>query len=494
MRSLLNNNLRRQLQFLELLYEQDGWHTLGVSAQTLNCSERILRDDIKFINQEFQPFQIETSIKGIMLTYPSQYSIDFIYQKVLSISPEFSFIERIFFDERDHIETIAEELFLSTSTLRRIVTKLNVYLEQYEIHIQTNPCKIIGNEQHIRSIMVQFFYEKYGVTHTPFPNNQLQVLDQLFLYVTKKNQIQLNFPDLIRIRYWTMVNVIRLQHRHMKTISEDFSNPLDVSVFENSPFCQLFQDTFSLDFNHETVYQLFSVFFNHQYAFTYEQLEMMVQQKSNDAWKIVPKISNLLHRLSDKLQVPLQNKQKIILELYNLQTMNYGRSFILHNKRRFFSEHHSHEFSYFVLLLKEELTHFHFHEQFKWDAHIFTETLYILIIHWTNLLQALKQKVPVLYVGIFCDSDMEHTLFIRNIMQYQFGHMIQLSKIDVLHLSSFKQIAKNYDLIITNISGLTDVSTPIICVNTIPFLQDLNKVQKEIFTLIHEKLSKEFDV
>ncbi|MCU5527523.1 helix-turn-helix domain-containing protein [Bacillus cereus] len=260
MRSLLNNNLRRQLQFLELLYEQDGWHTLGVCSQRLNCSERILREDIKLINQEFQPFQIDTSIKGIMLTYPSQYSIDFIYQKVLSVSPEFSFIERIFFDERYDIETIAEQLFLSVSTLRRIITKWNVYLAQYEIYISTNPCKIMGNEQNIRSIMVHYFYEKYGVTHTPFEDNQIQVLDQLFLYVTQTNQIQLNFPDLIRIRYWTMVNVIRLQHQHMKTISVNFSNPLDGSIFENSSFCQLFRDTFSLDFTHETVYQLFSVF------------------------------------------------------------------------------------------------------------------------------------------------------------------------------------------------------------------------------------------
>ncbi|WP_231122483.1 helix-turn-helix domain-containing protein [Bacillus thuringiensis] len=325
------------------------------------------------MNQEFQPFQIETSIKGVRLTYPSQYSADFIYQKILSLSPEFSFIERIFFDESDDIETIAEELFLSTSTLRRIITKWNVYLKQYEIYISTNPCKIMGNEQNIRSIMVHYFYEKYGVTRTPFQEKQLQVLDQLFLYVTQKNQIQLNFPDLIRIRYWTMVNVIRLQHHHMKAVSEDFFNPLDVSIFENSPFCQLFRDTFSLEFNHETAYQLFSIFFNHHYAFTYEQLENMVQQKSNDAWKIVPEILSLLQRLSDKLHVPLQNEKKIILELYNLQTMNYGR-FILHEKRRFFSEHHSHEFSYFVLLLKEELTHFQFHEQFKWNAHFFTET------------------------------------------------------------------------------------------------------------------------
>lgn len=71
------------------------------------------------INHEFEPFQIETSVKGILLTYLSHYSADYIYQKVISLSPVFSFIERIFFDEKYNIENIAEKLFISPLTLRR---------------------------------------------------------------------------------------------------------------------------------------------------------------------------------------------------------------------------------------------------------------------------------------------------------------------------------------------------------------------------------------
>ncbi|PFJ18209.1 hypothetical protein COD67_18330 [Bacillus cereus] len=493
MRLLLNKNLLRQLQLLEKLYEKDGWVTLGVIAQTIDCSERVLRDDIKLINEEFKPFQIKTSKKGIMLTYPYQYSSDFIYQKVLSLSPEFSFIERIFLEEKYDIETMADELFLSPSTLWRIITKLNTFFNQYEIQIVTNPCKITGNEQCIRSIMVQFFYEKYGVTHCPFRDSQIKILDQLFIHVAPKNNTKLNFPDLIRLRYWTMVNIIRLKNNHFKEIREDFPNNIDLSFLDNKSFCQLFKSAFHLDFNQENVHQLFYIFLNNHYAFNYAQLEKMIQQRSNHAWIVVPKIIDFLHSLSNKLNIPIQNKEKIILELYNLQTMNYGQSFILNDKRRLFSEHLSHEFSYFILLVKEELTRFRFHKEFKWNANFFTETLYILIIHWTNLLSALKNKVPILRVGIFCDADIEHTEFIQNIMEYQFGHLIKPYIIKELNLSSFKEVSKKYDLIITNISGIKDISIPLICVNTIPLSHDLNKVQKEIFTLIHLKLSKEFD-
>ncbi|PNK46109.1 hypothetical protein CBR59_30185 [Bacillus thuringiensis] len=494
MRLLLNKNLLRQLHLLEKLYEKDGWVTLNVIAQTLNCSERVLQDDIKLINEEFKPFQIETSQKGVRLTYPLHYSVDFIYQKVLSLSPEFLFLERIFFEEKYDIETMADELYVSSSTLRRIITKLNTFFNRYEITIETNPCRIVGNEQNIRSIMVHYFYEKYGVTPIPFEDAQIKVLDQFFLHVFQTNQIQLNFPDLVRIKYWTMVNVIRLQHHHMKTISEYMPAHLDVSILHNASFRQLFQDTFHLEFNKETIQQLFSILLNNQYAFSYEQLERMVQQKTNQAWIVVPRIIDLLDNLSNKLNISIQNKEKVILELYNLQNMNYGQSFILHDKRRLFSEHLSHEFSYFVSLLKKELTKFRFHEDFKWNANFFTETLYILIIHWTNLLSALKYKVPILHVGIFCDADIEHTEFIQNIMEYQFGHLIKPYIIEEFTLCSFKEVSKKYDFIITNISGMRYISTPLICVNTIPLSHDLRKVQKKISTLIHLKLSKEFDM
>lgn len=494
LRSILNKNLLRQLELLEVLYKEGSWVTLDNIAQKLKCSERILRDDIKLINHEFEPFQIETSVKGLILTYPSHYSADYIYQKVLSLSPEFSFIERIFFDEKYNLETMAEELFISPSTLRRIITKLNKFFERHKVKILTNPCKITGNESNIRSIMIQFFYEKYGVTHSPFKDSQVKILDQLFMYVAQKNNIKLNFPDLIRLRYWIMVNIIRLKNNHLRRITEDIPNNIDLSILENKSFCRLFKSTFHLDFSQENVHQLFYIFFNNKYAFTYEQLEYMIKNKSNNAWIVVPKIINLLSNLSNKLKIPIENKQKIILEIYNLQNMFFVTDSILNDKRRCFSDYTSHEFSCFVLILKKELKRFKFHENFKWHSNYFIETLYILIVNWTSLSSSLKDKVPSINVGIFCDSDIEHTVFIQNILNYQFGHFIRSYVIDTFCINSFKNVAKNYDLIITNISGLHNIQTSLICINTIPSSQDLNKVQKKIFSLIQGVLSEKLNI
>lgn len=139
-----------------------------------------------------------------------------------------------------------------------------------------------------------------------------------------------------------MVNIIRLKNNHFRMITETDSFPsnIDLNILENKSFCQLFKNTFHLDFNKENVHQLFYIFFNNKYAFTYEQFENMIKNKLNNAWIVVPRIINLLENLSSKLNIPIENKQKIILEIYNLQNMFFVTSFSLYNKRIFFQNIH----------------------------------------------------------------------------------------------------------------------------------------------------------
>ncbi|MDO6662265.1 helix-turn-helix domain-containing protein [Bacillus thuringiensis] len=319
MRSILNKNLLRNLNTLEFLYENSDWITIGHIAKSLRCSEKILKQDIKLINGEFSPLKIETSRKGIKLTYPSNYSAEFIYQKILSLSPEFSFIERIFFKENYTIETLAEELFVSVSTLRRIIIKLKRYFKKIKINItiNTNPCQIVGSEVTIRNFIIHFFYEKYGAIKSPFPTIQVKVLDQILLFTSKKNNIELNFPDLTRLRYWVMVGIVRLKNNHFLDMTESLPENIDSSILDNKTLCILFKKFFGFELTREVIYQLGYVFLNKHFALNYEQLELMIQNKTTNAWIIVPQLKKFLSSISSKLNIPIQNEEKILLELYN---------------------------------------------------------------------------------------------------------------------------------------------------------------------------------
>lgn len=102
----------------------------------------------------------------------------------------------------------------------------------------------------------------------------------------------MNYPDLMRLRLWTMVHITRLKNKHLLTIQEEFPNDIDISIIHNRAFCELFEFAFGLKLTQSTVHQLFYTFLNKKFAITYDQLKIMMKKKVNDAFIFVPIIKN----------------------------------------------------------------------------------------------------------------------------------------------------------------------------------------------------------
>lgn len=501
MRSILNTNSLRHLEILEILYMENSRITLGELSGKIKSSEKTLRLDIQFINEHFSPFQIETSQNGVILKYPSNYSTDYIYKKVLYLSTEFSFLEMIFFEENHTIDILAEKLFISTSTLRRIITKINKYFKNSNVNIKilTQPCKLTGNEAAIRNMIIQLFGEKYGVFENPFPTVQVKLLDQILIYIMKKNNVKVDFPELMRLRRWIMVNIVRLRNKHLIPIKEKFPENIDDSVLNNKIYSKLFKVLFQLELTKENAHQLFYLFLNNKYAFSFEHLEKMVDRGENNASFIVPQLKQLLSVLSSKMNIPIRNENGIILELYNLMGFvdrsnneSIGPNYILNNTQRTFLNLESHEFTYFIKILKEELIRSNFHRNFKLSESFFNLILFTIITRWEGLFALLNQSTVKIRAALFCKSSYKHTSWLKGLLEYQFGHQMEIGIINKVTLKSIKKEFQKYDLIITNISELESTRTPVVCINTVPNIIDFEKIHKEIFNLLKDQYSKRF--
>ncbi|MCQ4504281.1 helix-turn-helix domain-containing protein, partial [Vibrio parahaemolyticus] len=55
---------------------------------------------------------------------------------------------------------VTEQLFISESTLRRMVKRINLSLEQYHLRIR-GLIRLTGNTQLIEKLMIQLLLEKY---------------------------------------------------------------------------------------------------------------------------------------------------------------------------------------------------------------------------------------------------------------------------------------------------------------------------------------------
>lgn len=90
-------------------------------SEDLFISEKTIRKDVKEMNNFLYPVEVVTTTRGMFLTLPDNYSIDFIYSCFLEQSIEFSIAEDAFLDEGWTIESLAKKYQVSISTIRRSI-------------------------------------------------------------------------------------------------------------------------------------------------------------------------------------------------------------------------------------------------------------------------------------------------------------------------------------------------------------------------------------
>jgi transcriptional antiterminator len=140
MKELLSKKDHRQLTLIEILYRSKGWRTLSELSEELGCSLRILKDDVHDIDEEQDDFDVQTSYQGVKLVFKPNKGIQSVYQDFLLRSKAYDLFQLIYTNENYSTEELAQLLFVSTSTLRRLIKKAREYLKkEYDISIHINP-------------------------------------------------------------------------------------------------------------------------------------------------------------------------------------------------------------------------------------------------------------------------------------------------------------------------------------------------------------------
>lgn len=186
MEKILSKKELRVLQLLEMM-AQGKKISPNQAAKKLHITTRTLQLDMEAINVTITPIEILKNEKNdLFLVIPPNYSMDYIYKAILKNSQNFTVLEKIFLSEDYTIDTLSEKMFVSTSTLRRMIVHINTALNKEDIRITINPIKIIGNERKICNFFIYLISEKYTKDDKPFSRIQMKTIDQMFIYISKK--------------------------------------------------------------------------------------------------------------------------------------------------------------------------------------------------------------------------------------------------------------------------------------------------------------------
>jgi len=465
MRELLSIQILRQLTLLEYLVK-NGEATLAEISNATGYATRTLWQDAKQANTYLAPVQIETQQSGIRLVIPQACSVRTIYNKVLCQSKEYNLIEYLFMHEGETLEELAENLYLSLSTLRRMIGQMNKKLERFKIKIVTNPTYITGDELSVSRFYIALFSEKYYDLSDLLSKEECHTMNLLIEKIIKESKVNFTFPDLQRMRIWGYVRLIRMKNNH--TINYEKTLWLEYKFLKDKAFLAQFYRTFTINMDDNLLLQMFKVLFGGQYATSYVHLKEIINH-GEEQKGIYNKIQEILSNLSAQLDISLQGTEEMQVRLYNILQLSDYRHSIIYNRSRQFLEGFVKENRKIAEIFYEQVSAV---LQCSRDNYICDDVMFTLFTEWPELLEKLDSMLPEVKVGILFDSDMKHVELIRKMLKRH-----AKLKIDVAVPKTFSTFAgqipgKDIDVLVTDIPGLSAPGIEIVCVQEYPTEKD----------------------
>lgn len=471
--NILSSMNLRQLSLIRFLIK-NGPTPTDIILEKLEQNKSTLLRDIHQLNELIEPVQLFLT-DSVTLDIPTNFNNRYIFSCILSKSSEFNLIEELFFNENHSILTLSNKLFMSESSIKRIIKKSNSVLKEYDICINSYPIKLVGNEQNICNLIIRIFEEKYTNHTYPFDKNQQYALQELLLHNLKKDSLNLNYPDIERVKLIVLVIMKRMQHGHFQETDHSELPDMHWSVFNNLLYKKIFKSVFHIELSKKNISYLFAPFFRTQFAVNIDHLTQL-RKDSPSVDQRVRKFKTLIQNISKHYSIEIENEESLVFHVYNTNELTISFSHILYSKSKEFIEKLTLYNEEFSLYIQKELVKLDLSPSCQnYNSYALP---YVLVSHWKNLAFQLQKNKDPIKVLLFFDSDIEHMEFIKELLSERFNHKLDIQIADVLVFKELKKRVKKYDLLITNIPGIELESIEIICMSMYPNSLDFYNINQ----------------
>lgn len=295
----MSGKMERSIAILKILINAEGIVSSDTLSKELNVSDRTLRDDITKCKQAFTTHGIQLHSKhgagyyleiideGKYYTYiQNLMKEEYHEQRLLPVYPEdrINYLIKLFLtsDEYIKIDDVADEIFVSRSTLTNDLKEVRERLKYFHLELESKPAygsRISGSEFHRRSCIAQYFF------HT-------ETIDDIFMRKSDMNKEQLQIRDIL---YDTMYEL------DFKLTDIGFQNLI---IHISIALLRIRENTLTKDTN------------------SYE--ELMQEKEYEIAKKLAKKIEDAF-----QVSLPQQEIFYITIHLLGKKNMQYQNNFII---------------------------------------------------------------------------------------------------------------------------------------------------------------------
>ncbi|WP_176672982.1 helix-turn-helix domain-containing protein [Enterococcus avium] len=460
--NLFSKSETRQLRMLHTLYYSTEWITIKKLAFKINCSTTTIRDDIKFLNQEFKSsFHIETSNFGVRINFENHSGFFSIQKKFVKRSLSHSIIEYIFFNQNTSIPSISNYFDLSRATTYRIINDINTTLmENHKIHIQLTPMKIIGDEVDIRNFYIIFFNEKYDILEWPFQHISSKLAKEIMVL----SSIAINVPEtLVNINYFSLILAINL-YRFQSGFNIELNNVKEslvdtyknfLSSNEGQIVVRLLSDLTNNDFSLRTGLQIFYHFLQSPTVISESDWEIYINTNSEKS-QVIGFLSNCIEQWETFLNTKLPNKNLFIMSIYNAAffDIDEGLNYISIDKKSDFVHQMKKTSPVFFSMISLDLENFVKKFFKKNQTNMLHHMIFTVYTQWPNLFSNLINSRPKIKTLILNDYDQHYANFLKNRLNSIFLPYLDIEVLDFTNIdfnvNIHQLIETKFQLVISN--------------------------------------------
>lgn len=495
MQSLLTKQEQRRYDFMNILSDTNHWIILPDIAKQLNCSSRILKDDIQYLNKHFDDFTIQTSTRGVRIEYSTNRGFKTFCQKMLEYSNAYTVLEMIFLHSNQTVQDLADKLFMSTSTLYRLIDQINSTLKKSnQFYIETNPCQIVGDEKEIRYFFYLYFFEKYSHFNFPLGDFNYEAIDSFLKALLEASPIYIDFSFYNVTKIVTIVNLIRYKDKHYIEVDKSaLSKPRLADNFdEYSVLFKPFEDQLHMDINSDFIAQVFTPYIQEGMSDTYE--EFVEKTKKNPIFgDNVNFLRGLLDYIAQKNYLQLENREEVVFGMFNslhLEGQDPQSDYILYNRNQRFTKDIAQEFPYFYKDLYYWLKSFREKLEMPMTEEGIAFYIYNIFATWKNLVPQLRRKIAKIRTLVISDRHKAHAEMIKGFIEYEFSEQITVDFFIEKDLNQTVLEALDYDLIVTTFPVADLEKNRYVYIPNVPKYTDYEKIQRQIDKINAERMDE----
>lgn len=482
---------RKQEELINYLYTHNKKVTANILSKALNLSIRTIKSYIAELNMNY-PSLISSSNRGYVI---DKVKANSLLQYKDDIPQDYEsrciyIIKKTLLEKQDYIDIfdLCEELFISYSTLKKDIYKMNTSFANFKITFssENNKLHVGGSEQNKRKLISHVMSEEVSgnflnltLLQESFPDYDLDDACTLIKDICKQHHYYLNDFSCVNFILHVTIMVSRINHgNHIINNNEliQVTNKNDEKIAKE--LCLALEQVFNVSFNSSEILEIYILFKNNANYINNENenVSLLVSDE------IIQITKNIIKNVDEHFFINLDSDNFItpfMLHLKNLKNRliknNLLKNPMLDSIK--ISCPTIYDISTFIAY---QLT-LSFHENVNED-----EIAFIALHVGTEIERQKKEETKVSCL-LLCPEYLNITSTLHKKIMMDFGDQLTIQK-----SISFENeiLGNNFDLLITTVPVLESTNYFTVLLPPFPMSYEKNKILDAIIRIENTKKSQ----